>query len=143
MLARLFIGLYFAVEIHHFNRPQLAHESHISSFHKILKTISRTGLFIKSRRNRSKIKMFLVVWDDMHSLTSKELEFISKNVLRELENCIENRLIEHVRADLEVRRYRRCLKHHSITIYRVIKSTHIDDSTLLIKNCSEYHRKAC
>ena len=34
--------------------------------------------------------MFLVVSDDLHSLTSKELEYISKIVLlREFENCID------------------------------------------------------
>jgi len=43
MLARLFIGLQFAVEIHHFDRPRLTHELHIFFFHKILKTISRAA----------------------------------------------------------------------------------------------------
>jgi len=37
MLARLFIDLHFAVEIHHFGRPRLAHEPHIFFFQKILK----------------------------------------------------------------------------------------------------------
>ncbi|KYN09519.1 hypothetical protein ALC57_18366 [Trachymyrmex cornetzi] len=50
MLARLFIGLHFAVEIRHFDHPRLAH---IFSFHKILKTISRAGLFIEPRRAKS------------------------------------------------------------------------------------------
>jgi len=34
--------------------------------------------------------MFLIVSDDLHSLTSKELEYITKIVLlREFENCID------------------------------------------------------
>ena len=63
--------------------------SNISSFHKDLKTISRTDVFIEPLSNRSVIKTFLVS-DDMHSLTSKELEYIPKIVLlREFENCID------------------------------------------------------
>jgi len=32
MLARLFIGLHFAVKIRHFDHPRLVHEPHIFSF---------------------------------------------------------------------------------------------------------------
>ncbi|KYN21201.1 hypothetical protein ALC57_06429 [Trachymyrmex cornetzi] len=49
--------------------------------------------------------MFLVVSDVLHSLTSKELEYISKIVLlRQFEYCIDllwDRLPEHIRADSE------------------------------------------
>ncbi|KYM99640.1 hypothetical protein ALC62_09608 [Cyphomyrmex costatus] len=59
--------------------------------------------------------MFLIVSND---LTSKELEYIPKIVLlREFENCIDllwDRLPEHIRADSEVQRHRRCLKHYNL-----------------------------
>ncbi|KYN11265.1 hypothetical protein ALC57_16593 [Trachymyrmex cornetzi] len=49
--------------------------------------------------------MFLIVSDDLHSLTSKELEYIPKIVLlRQFEYCIDllwDRLPEHIRADSE------------------------------------------
>ncbi|KYN29100.1 hypothetical protein ALC57_01463 [Trachymyrmex cornetzi] len=86
--------------------------------------------------------MFLVVSDDLHSLTSKELEYIPKIVLlRQFEYCIDllwDRLPEHIRADSEVQRYRRCLKHYNLPTHQ----THIDGPTPLIKNCSECRREA-
>ncbi|KYM93372.1 hypothetical protein ALC62_16024 [Cyphomyrmex costatus] len=59
--------------------------------------------------------MFLIVSND---LTSKELEYIPKIVLRrEFENCVDllwDRLPEHIRTDSEVQRHRRCLKHYNL-----------------------------
>ncbi|KYN16908.1 hypothetical protein ALC57_10818 [Trachymyrmex cornetzi] len=85
--------------------------------------------------------MFLVVSDDRHSLTSKELEYISKILLlRKFENCIVllwDRLPECIRTDSEVQRYRRCLKHYNLSVHQ----THIDGPAPLIKNCSECRRE--
>ncbi|KYQ51995.1 hypothetical protein ALC60_08891 [Trachymyrmex zeteki] len=62
--------------------------------------------------------MFLIISDDLHSLTSKELEYIPKIILlREFENFIDvlwDRLPKHIRANLEIQRYRRCLKHYNL-----------------------------
>ncbi|KYN15958.1 hypothetical protein ALC57_11819 [Trachymyrmex cornetzi] len=78
--------------------------------------------------------MFLVVSDDLHSLTSKELEYIPKIVLlRQFEYCIDllwDRLSEHIRADSEILRYRRCLKHYNLPTHQ----KHIDAPAPLIKN---------
>ncbi|KYQ58437.1 hypothetical protein ALC60_02573 [Trachymyrmex zeteki] len=62
--------------------------------------------------------MFLIISDDLHSLTSKELEYIPKIILlREFENFIHvlwDRLSEHIRADSEAQRYRRDLLNRAI-----------------------------
>ncbi|KYQ47381.1 hypothetical protein ALC60_13599 [Trachymyrmex zeteki] len=82
--------------------------------------------------------MFLIISDDLHSLTSKELEYIPKIImLREFENFIDvlwDRLPEHIRADSEVQRYCRCLKHYNLSSHQ----THIDGPAPLIKNCGVY-----
>ncbi|KYQ56629.1 hypothetical protein ALC60_04437 [Trachymyrmex zeteki] len=86
--------------------------------------------------------MFLIISNDLHSLTSKELEYIPKIILlREFENFIDvlwDRLPEHIRADSEVQRYRRCLKHYNLPSHQ----THIDGPAPLIKNCDECRREA-
>jgi len=106
MLERLFIGLHFAVKIRHFDRPRLALEPHIFSFHKILKMISRVGLFIKLCRAKSISNQNVshrVGWSAQFNLNRTE---IPKILLRKFENCIDllwDRLLEHICTDSEVR----------------------------------------
>lgn len=86
--------------------------------------------------------MFLIVMDNcgIHSLTAEELQNIPKVVLlHEFRNYIDHlwdRLLEHIKADLEVQQYRQCLKH-----YNLLCQTHIDGPAPLIKNCAEYQRR--
>ncbi|KYN50294.1 hypothetical protein ALC62_10242 [Cyphomyrmex costatus] len=87
--------------------------------------------------------MFVVASDRLHSLTSAELEYVPKVILlRECEQYIDllwDRLPEHIRADSEVQRYRRCLRHYNLPS----QETHVDGPAPLIKNCGECQRETC
>ena len=62
--------------------------------------------------------MFLLLLDnsDIYDLTADQLKYIPKIILlRQFYNYIDylwDRLPDHIKADLEIQQYRRCLKHY-------------------------------
>ena len=94
-----------------------------------------------SSRNRSVSKMFLSINSDILDFTAEQLQFIPKIVLlRDFGSYVEqlwDKLPEHIKADSEVRQYRRCMRHYN----QPWQQTHIDGPTPLIKNCGECQRK--
>lgn len=87
--------------------------------------------------------MFLLLSDnsDIYNLTADQLKYIPKIILlRQFYNYIDylwDRLPDHIKADLEIQQYRRCLKHYNLPSHQ----THIDGPPPLIKNCSECQRR--
>ncbi|KYQ56632.1 hypothetical protein ALC60_04434 [Trachymyrmex zeteki] len=103
------------------------------------------------RRDKDCIAWFA---EELKNLAHSVQSIISANVrhdgfhARRLKNltsphivtCARNRFLpEHIRADSEVQRYHRCLKHYNLPSHQ----THINGPAPLIKNCGECHREAC
>lgn len=82
--------------------------------------------------------MFLILSDkrDILEWSAEELCYIPKNVL--LQNfgdyveLLWDKLPDYLKADSEVRSYRRCLEHYNQPWQR----THIDGPAPLVKNCT-------
>jgi len=79
---------------------------------------------------------------DIRDLSVEQLQYIPKVVLlRVYGDYIEHiwdKLPEYVKADSEVRIYRRCDEHYNQPWQR----THIDSPAPKINDCNEYQRRA-
>lgn len=79
---------------------------------------------------------------DILDLSAEQLQYLPKVVLlRVCGNYIDHvwdKLPEHIKADSEVRTYRRCYEHYNQPWQR----THIDGPAPRIKDCSECQRRA-
>lgn len=79
---------------------------------------------------------------DILDLTAEQLELVPKIVLlRTYGNYVHHlwdKLPEHIKADSEVRTYRRCDEHYNQPWQR----THIDGPAPMIKDCGECQRRA-
>ncbi|KYQ57306.1 hypothetical protein ALC60_03735, partial [Trachymyrmex zeteki] len=78
---------------------------------------------------------------DILDLSAEQLQYIPKIVLLRVYGYIDHvwvKLPEHVKADSEIRTYRRCGKHYNQPWQR----THIDGPAPKIKDCSECRRRA-
>ncbi|KYN07144.1 hypothetical protein ALC62_01892 [Cyphomyrmex costatus] len=79
---------------------------------------------------------------DIRELSAEQLQYIPKIVL--LQMCgdyidhVWDRLPEHIGADSDVRRYRRCLKYYNLPS----QQTHIDGPAPKIRDCGECQRRA-
>ncbi|KAL6421593.1 hypothetical protein ACFW04_014322 [Cataglyphis niger] len=88
--------------------------------------------------------MFILLLDsdDILELTAEQLRFIPKTILlRHFSRYVDRvweKLSEYIKADTEVRRYRRCLEHYN----RPWQRTHIDGPAPLIKDCSECNSRS-
>lgn len=88
--------------------------------------------------------MYLAVThpSDVLTWSAEQLQYVPKIVLlRVFGDYIEHvwdRLPEHIKADSEVRTYRRCLEHYNLPRQR----THIDGPAPRIKDCDECLRGA-
>jgi len=100
-------------------------------------------------QNRLVIKMFLVVSDDLHSLTSKELEYNQTRIRIHIKNCTATRVWKLHRSVLGqiTRSYTSRFGGTMISLHETLRfteyQTHIDDSAPLIKNYSECRREVC
>ncbi|EGI58682.1 hypothetical protein G5I_13200 [Acromyrmex echinatior] len=88
--------------------------------------------------------MYLVLCHpfDIQDLNAEQLQYIPKVVLLyvygDYIDYVWDKLPEHVKADSEVRTYRRCDEHYN----QSWQGTHSDGPALKIKNCSECQRRA-
>jgi len=86
--------------------------------------------------------MYLVLChsSDIRNLSAEQLQYISKVVLLRVYNDYIEHVWDklHVKADSEVRTYRRCDEHYNQPWQR----THIDGSAPKIKDCSKCWRRA-
>ena len=89
--------------------------------------------------------MYLALYHsfDIQDLSAEQLQYIPKIVfLRVYDDYIDHvwdKLSEHVKADPEVRTYRRCNEHYNQSWRRM----HIDDPAPKVKDCNEcWHRAA-
>lgn len=91
-------------------------------------------------RSVSKMLLYLSVKSDILKFTAEQLQFVPKIVLlQNFGDYVEylwDRLPEHIKADSEIQKYRRCYKHYNQPWQR----THIDGPAPLIKDCSECQR---